>query len=165
MSNLSGIDSIHVLVVDHDRVRLAKNCGWLIGEGWNVTARSSGDELVATVRKLRPDVVLVDVNMPELGTSDWRNFLDECASGDPVVIAHTQLSPKAMRTVVECRFILRVLRPTDDKDEFLQHFETLVSLARAKRPRRMMSGTHRIDLPESDAEEPAPHAQGRRNLS
>jgi CheY-like chemotaxis protein len=160
MVNLSGLDSIHVLVVDHDRARLAKNCGWLIGEGWKVSARSNGDELVGAVRDLKPDVVLVDVNMPELGASDWRTFLDECrATGDPVVIAHTQLSPKAMRTVVECRFILRVLRPTDDKDEFLQHFETLVSLARSKRPRRMMSGTHRIEAPES-----APHAQGRRNL-
>jgi hypothetical protein len=145
--NFPGLDSLQVLLVDHDRARLARSCGWLLAKGHDVTTRSTAAGLADTVSDLRPNVVLIDVLVPELAASEWRSFLHQCrATGDPAIIVHTQILPKILRAVVDCHFVLGVLRPTDDEKEFSARFETLVCLARSKRPRRPASGTHRIEL-------------------
>ena len=139
-----------VLVVDHDRARLAKTCGWLLAKGFDVTTRSTGLELIATVRELRPAIVFIDVLVPELESRKLRQFLQHChASAGPQVIVHTHLLPKILRAVVDTRLILGVVRPTDDADEFSRQFDALVAPARAEGPPRATSGTHRIDVPDA----------------
>jgi two-component system, response regulator, stage 0 sporulation protein F len=79
---------VHLLLVDDDaaqremyRVRLTK-------QGYRVDVARSADEAVAAVRRERPDVVVLDIAMPERdGLSALQEFLDM----DPTlpVIIHT----------------------------------------------------------------------------
>jgi CheY-like chemotaxis protein len=141
---------VDVLVVDNDRGRLARSCAWLLAKGYDVTTRSTGHELTAAVRELRPAMVFIDVLVPDLGSHELRQFLQHChASDGPRVIVHSHLLPKILRAVVDTRLILGVVRPTEDPHQFSQQFEALTGLPPAARPRRPTSGTHRIDLRET----------------
>lgn len=146
----STFDLVNVLLVDNDRGRLARSCGWLLAKGYDVTTRSTGHELTKAVRELRPAIVLLDVLVPDLGSQELRQFLQHChASTGPQVIVHSHLLPKILRAVVDTQLILGVLRPTPDEHEFSQQFEALTGLSPSARPRRPTSGTHRIDFVEA----------------
>ena len=143
-------DFVDVLVVDSDRGRLARTCGWLLAKGYDVTTRSTGHELTAAVRELRPAIVLIDVIVPDLGSGELRQFLEHChANAGPQVVVHSHLLPKILRAVVDTRLIVGVVRPTEDERDFFQQLDALTGLAPAARPRRPTSGTHRIDFSEA----------------
>lgn len=54
----------HILLVDDDSDILRIFCGWLSHEGFEMLTAHDGNEGRETARRLQPELILLDVNMP-----------------------------------------------------------------------------------------------------
>lgn len=63
-------DPLCVLVVDDDEATRLLIADALTAEGYTVRAAASGPEAIRSVRRKRPDLILLDVNMP--GVDGWQ---------------------------------------------------------------------------------------------
>jgi CheY-like chemotaxis protein len=90
-----------ILVVDDSPVVLELTGAALEGAGYNVVLRSRGEGTVAAVLQARPDLVLLDVNMPRLSGDTIAVIL---AKTDPdkktIVLLHSSLSPELLKLKV-----------------------------------------------------------------
>ncbi len=79
--------SLCVLVVDDDEATRRMIADALVAEGYTVRAAASGAEAIRSVRRRRPDLILLDVHMP--GVDGWQ-VLEELRSAagpqTPVVV-------------------------------------------------------------------------------
>src|SRR5437879_3025846 len=75
-----------VLIVDDDPVHLKLMRKWLETEGFAVTTHDSPFGATARMFRLRPQIVLLDVQMPGLEGSSLIELLRRPASIDPTVI-------------------------------------------------------------------------------
>ncbi|MER3419941.1 MAG: hypothetical protein C4290_05155 [Chloroflexota bacterium] len=79
--------SLCVLVVDDDETTRQMIADVLVAEGYTVRAAASGAEAIRSVRRRRPDLILLDVHMP--GVDGWQ-VLEELRSAagsqTPVVV-------------------------------------------------------------------------------
>jgi two-component system, LytTR family, response regulator len=108
----------------------------------------SGRDAVATIKRLRPDLVFLDVQMPEISGFDVLAALDEL----PAVIFVTAYDKYALRAF-EVHALDYLLKPYDD-ERFAQ------ALARAKRQLHVSTlGERLLSLLESrrEAEEQQPY--------
>jgi CheY-like chemotaxis protein len=90
-----------ILVVDDSPVVLELTGAALEGAGYKVVLRSRGEGTVAAVLQERPDLILLDVNMPRLSGDTIAVIL---AKTDPdkktVVLLHSSLSPDLLKLKV-----------------------------------------------------------------
>ncbi len=90
-----------ILVVDDSPVVLELTGAALEGAGYKVVLRSRGEGTVAAVLQERPDLVLLDVNMPRLSGDTIAVIL---AKTDPdrktIVLLHSSLSPELLKLKV-----------------------------------------------------------------
>ncbi len=79
-------DPLSVLIVDDDEVTRRMIADALVAEGYTVWAAASGPEAIRSVRRQRPDLILLDVNMP--GVDGWQVLAELRAAGPqtPVVV-------------------------------------------------------------------------------
>jgi general secretion pathway protein E len=66
-----------ILVVDDDQLTLQLTKRILSGSGYDVVTASSGRDALLTLRRIRPDVILLDVMMPEMNGYDVCSRLKE----------------------------------------------------------------------------------------
>jgi twitching motility two-component system response regulator PilH len=83
---------VHILVVDDSPTELHVIKGLLDKNGYQVSTAQSGEEGVDVAKKLKPDVVLMDVVMPGLnGFQATRQLATEpTTSSIPVIIVTTK---------------------------------------------------------------------------
>jgi DNA-binding NtrC family response regulator len=73
-------ESIRILVVDDERT-LRESCSSILGaEGFPVTVTGRGDEALDLLKRLRPQIVLVDLYMPDISGMD---ILEAALKQDP----------------------------------------------------------------------------------
>lgn len=79
-------DPLSVLIVDDDEATRRMIADALVAEGYTVWAAASGPEAIRSVRRQRPDLILLDVNMP--GVDGWQVLAELRAAGPqtPVVV-------------------------------------------------------------------------------
>jgi two-component system OmpR family response regulator len=79
-------DPLCVLIVDDDEATRRMIADALVAEGYTVRAAASGPEAIRSVRRQRPDLILLDVNMP--GVDGWQVLAELRAAGPqtPVVV-------------------------------------------------------------------------------
>jgi two-component system OmpR family response regulator len=79
-------DPLSVLIVDDDEATRRMIADALVAEGYTVRAAASGPEAIRSVRRQRPDLILLDVNMP--GVDGWQVLAELRAAGPqtPVVV-------------------------------------------------------------------------------
>jgi CheY-like chemotaxis protein len=142
---------LHVLVVDEDPAVLRNVCGRLLAHGYEVSTSRQARGLRQAILRLLPDLVLVDVLMPDLNGGELVRLLAEFpASGAPALVLHSAVPPKALARMVDVRDALGVVKKTHDDVEFFLAFDTVLDRFRARkpgldgRPFHAMSGTHRI---------------------
>jgi len=76
-----------ILLVDDDS-QVAKYLTTVLEEnGYSVTAATSGKEALASLRECRPDLLILDLNMPELDGSETFRRLRAIRPEVPVVFA------------------------------------------------------------------------------
>lgn len=142
--------SLHVLVVDEDFAVTRNICGRLLAHGYEVSTSRQARGLRQTIARVQPDLVLVDVLMPDLNGGELKALLAQYpATGTPAVILHSAVPAAALRRMVDVRNALGVVKKTLDDVEFLLAFKSVVDryLTRKQggvRPAHAMSGTHRI---------------------
>src|SRR6516225_4052861 len=56
----------HVLVVEDDAVQRERMLGWLEGPQWTVREAENGREALKRIQESKPDVILLDLMMPEM---------------------------------------------------------------------------------------------------
>jgi len=143
--------SFHVLVVDDELAVLELCRERLEGDGHHVTILQNVKNLDTLLLVLRPDVVLMDVMMPDLTGSHLARVLDKHgAESLPAVILHSTIPMRALRLAVATEKALGVIQKTQDDIEFFFAFNALIDRlpATSLRERRAsvpaVSGTHRI---------------------
>ena len=97
----------------------------LVEVGYDVRTAPNGRDALASARRERPDVVVMDVNMPVLdGLSACRRLRDDARTASlPVLIISSQ--PVGERRLAECRAD-RFLRKPFDITRLVDEIETCV---------------------------------------
>jgi len=160
---------LHVLVVDDDPGVLVEACGWLGSEGHRVSPFSRARGLHETVTIVQPDVVLIDVLMPDLDGRSLNALLANGRSGArPIVILHSRISEATLRALTAIDGGAGVIQKTHCPLTFLLAFNAIVDRVRPpqgwpSRTRAPSSGMHRIPHDSAD-EETVPTADSRRMM-
>jgi CheY-like chemotaxis protein len=126
-----GADHVRVLVADDD-----VDAGAILGllfefAGCDVRVVQSGYEAVALARDFRPDLVILDINMPGMDGFEAADMIrrQPCAN-EAVYVAHTALNADAIAGRMK----------TSSFDEYLQkpaefaRFEAIIASTRRGRP-------------------------------
>lgn len=148
-----------MLVVDNDTGVLDVVCKRLITEGHNVSTSRRAKGLEETVARIRPDIVLIDVLMPDLNAMALSLLLGRYPrSSKPALILHSPVPPRALRNMLDVSNALGIVQKTDNDLEFFFAFNSLVdqlSSTQSGRPQDLeltLSGTHRIGEEQRGAE-------------
>ncbi|MGC4086623.1 MAG: response regulator [Polyangiaceae bacterium] len=149
---------LHVLVVDDDPSVLRDTSARLGAEGYKVSMFSRANGVGQLVRVLRPEVLLIDVLMPDMSKRLLLELLATCRNSEeqPIVILHSRLAPRMLRTLVNVGNAAGVIQKTRNDVEFSLAFNAIVERASSPEARFLnaMSGTHRIaTVSEEDLEE------------
>ena len=81
-----------LLVEDEDRVR-DSICAMLRARGFTVVPAADGRSALREVERVRPDVVLTDLFMPELDGIELIGVLQEIAPEIPIIAMSTRIKP------------------------------------------------------------------------
>ena len=114
-----------MLVVDDDDAVRDLLAAVLVEVGYDVRTAPNGRDALASARRERPDVVVMDVNMPVLdGLSACRRLRDDARTASlPVLIMSSH--PVGERLLGECRAD-RFLRKPFDITRLVDEIETCV---------------------------------------
>lgn len=83
-----------ILVVDDEQDQVAYLTAYLTDQGFEVESAMNGEEAMAKVKKNRPDLITLDVVMPEkTGVKFYRDLKEDPAFADIPVIIITGLKP------------------------------------------------------------------------
>jgi DNA-binding response OmpR family regulator len=160
-NNKSTRPGLHVLIVDDDANVLRDVSARLSAEGHRVSVFSRAAGVRQLVRVLKPQVLLIDVLMPDLNKRMLLDLLAACRRSEekPIVILHSRLAVRMLKTLVNVGNAAGVIQKTRSDIEFMLAFNAIVERARAPHGRFLsseaaMSGTHRIpSIPDEDVEE------------
>ncbi len=151
-SSRIGANALHVLVVDNDTSVLDVVCKRLITEGHNVSTSRRAQGLEEVIARVRPDIVLIDVLMPDLNAMGLSRLLGRYPRhSKPALVLHSPVPARALRSMFDISNALGVVQKTRNDLEFFFSFNSLVDLLSsnkrnpAQELERTMSGTHRID--------------------
>lgn len=121
-----------VLVVDDDRVALEVARERLEGAGYEVITRDSALGTSAVIQTERPDIVLLDVQMPGLSGTALAKFIGEKDLHVPIIL-HSASDRAALREMAhECGAVGLIMK-TDDEQSFLLQFDRCMGLGRRLR--------------------------------
>jgi DNA-binding response OmpR family regulator len=152
---------LHVLLVDDDANVLKDTSARLTGEGHRVSVFSRARGVRQLVRVLKPQVLLIDVLMPDLNKRMLLELLSACRHSEeqPIVILHSRLSVRMLKTLFNVGNAAGIIQKTKSDLEFVLAFNSIVERARAPHarflsPETATSGTHRIStVSDEDIEE------------
>ncbi|HEX8551670.1 MAG TPA: response regulator [Abditibacteriaceae bacterium] len=83
-----------VLIVEDDNNQRALYAEELGDEGYTILSAPDGREAIRIVESNRPDIIVLDINMPGMDGLDTLNVLLEKAPGIPVIINSAYASYK-----------------------------------------------------------------------
>src|SRR5207245_7811533 len=94
----------HVLLVEDDAVQRERMRGWLEGAEWAVREAANGREALDRLKQGKPDVILLDLMMPEMdGFAVVAALQKEAGGRDIPVIVSTSLDLDAQdRAALNC---------------------------------------------------------------
>jgi CheY-like chemotaxis protein len=130
---MSSGKSIHVLIVDDDRVNLELLQAVLEGEGFQVTVVEDALSAIEIARTQQPDVVLMDVQLPETDGLEATRRLkaDTRTSHIPVIAVTAHVRPDDQQRCMEVGCVRHVAKPVDTREMPVLVREVLRSEAEA----------------------------------
>lgn len=106
----------NILIVD-DEVELAENLADLLEfEGYNIEMSHSGEDALEKVAANKPDIVLLDIQLPGLSGIEVLEKLKAEYSGLPVVMVSASSQPQTREKVDRLGADGMVLKPYDQDD-------------------------------------------------
>src|ERR1700676_3969330 len=104
----------HELFRDGVRVLLQSHPGWEIcGEA------GTGVEAVAQAEELLPDIVILDISMPDLNGADAARGIRRASKNTEILILSMHYSDQLIREIVDAGALGYVLESDSDKDLFI----------------------------------------------
>lgn len=123
---------VRILVVDDDPEILYGTCRALENAGYQPTAAHSGSYALRQIYETLPDLVLLDLAMPELSGIDLcRRIKTDAALADVFVLARSQAATEALANQADA-----VLHPTIGNRELIARIETHLRARRTERALR-----------------------------
>lgn len=109
---------MRILVADdHDIIRRGVKAVLSSHPGWEVCAEAAtGREAVAIAEQLRPDIVIMDISMPELNGLEAARQIRKILPKTEVMILSLHFSDQLVREVVDAGVHGYVLKSDADKD-------------------------------------------------
>ena len=101
-----------ILVVDDSAASLTL-CRGLLGDEYDVRVAKSGRMALAALAKLRPDVILLDIEMPEMSGFEVMEAMSKKAEWKdiPVIFVTSHATEKLVVQAVECGAVSYVVKP------------------------------------------------------
>ncbi|NTW84897.1 MAG: PAS domain S-box protein [Holophagaceae bacterium] len=110
----AGSQSLHLLLVDDDELIQSSIPPMLVVLGHRVSTARRGQEALALVeRGLRPDAVILDMNMPGLSGAETLPLLRDLCPGVPVLLATGRTDQLAIDLVASHARIVLLPKPFD----------------------------------------------------
>jgi CheY-like chemotaxis protein len=122
----------HVLVVEHEPAELRKTCDRLLVEGCELSTARVAFGLVERIAQLEPDMILVDVLMPNFECADLSRLVARARADEPSVVIHTSVLRPLLRRVVDMTKVLAVITRTANDAEFSRMFREAERIVRAR---------------------------------
>ncbi len=122
---------LKVVVIDDDPIVLEVVQGSLQDMGHEVTTRSSAMGASAWILRERPDLVLVDLNMPALPGDEWLGLITEeslAAGGgyEPAFVVFSGRGVEELERVVRETCAVAYIHKQDGPEAFEAAFEKIV---------------------------------------
>lgn len=137
MAGLCQYAPCHVLIIDDDAAcrRVYKNV--LVKAGWFVSEVENGAEGIAELSDLTPDIILLDLMMPEMDGFEFISRLreNERWRSIPVVVSTAKKLTKNDRRRLNGRVEKIVAKGRDDHDAVLRELAVQISRIRRRRGR------------------------------
>lgn len=98
-----GISKTVLIVDDEEDVRAIAKLGLEMGAGWNVLTASSGQEALSMAENHHPDVILLDMMMPDLdGRATLQQLKNNSATQHiPVILVTAKVQESEHNNLVE----------------------------------------------------------------
>ena len=127
-----------VLVVDDSDIVLEVVRKNLEGAGYNVITRNKPSGSVAAILRDKPDVVLLDVNMPTLSGDTIAKILARVSQNpETLVLLHSSLSIDSLRLKALATGAHGYIQKTDSATELVRRIEYWLNKARAASSHRL----------------------------
>jgi CheY-like chemotaxis protein len=134
-----------VMIVDDDSAALSVAVALLEDRGYDVRQRDAALGTVVAVRREKPDVVLLDVQMPGLnGDTLTGLLLDPKAEHQPIVILHSTTGAAELERLAKSCNAAGFIEKTSDHRTFVQAFERIVARTLDERGRHGRTSTTRM---------------------
>ena len=114
----TGIATLRILVADdHDIIRRGLRQLLMTRQGWEVCGEAkTGREAVATAERLKPDVIVMDVSMPELSGLEAARQISKSSPHIGILILTMYFTDQLVREVIECGARGYILKSDADKE-------------------------------------------------
>lgn len=116
-----------IMVVDDDPIVLESVRDMLESAGYEVRTREHALGTSVSVMQWKPDLLLLDIEMPALSGQDLAALFGEHRQLRVPVIFYTSRSPESLRDAVYRSGALGVIPKTADRRRFLQQLESLMA--------------------------------------
>lgn len=115
---LKGVKTLRILVADdHDIIRRGLKQLLAAHNGWEVCAEAkTGREAVALVEQLKPDIVVMDISMPELNGLEAARQIRKLHPKTEIVILTLHFSDQLVREIVETGVRGYIMKSDADRD-------------------------------------------------
>lgn len=116
-----------ILVVDDDPEVIRLLTARLVNSGYDVSSASNGLEAMEKIKKRRPDLIVLDVMMPQMDGFNVCSCLkeDESLKDIPVLFLTGLGQIKDMKRAIEAKANAYIVKPFDS-EELLETIERLI---------------------------------------
>src|SRR3954470_1132854 len=122
MSRTSNNQTATVLVVDDSDVVLAVTKTLLEAAGYRVLTHAGPSGCVAVILQEKPDLVLIDVNMPKLGGETIVKLFGKAQpNSEAIILLFSSLPADQLERRAQSSGAHGYIRKTDDSFELLRH--------------------------------------------
>lgn len=110
--------SKHILVVDDEPAYLRTMSQILKGKGYDVREALSGNEALKTLQKFEPDLILLDVRMPDMNGFDLLDRIKQLPhlASKPVIFVSGMDDFHARKVAKDLGAVDYLLKPLDERE-------------------------------------------------
>ena len=121
-----------IAIVDDDPSVRRALARFVRASGYSVTTYDSGKAFVGSLERLRPQCVVLDLNMPQTNGFDVLTALADTASGIPVIVITADHAPPIAERVQQMGAAACLPKPVDE-DALLRSISTALREETSKR--------------------------------
>lgn len=114
----TGIQKLRILVADdHDIIRRGLRQLLMAKPGWEIVGEAkTGREAVIAAEQLKPDVIVMDISMPDLNGLEAARQLQKAAPQIGILILTMYFTDQLVREVIDCGARGYILKSDADKE-------------------------------------------------